>query len=688
MSKTAVNMEFLEPRNTLNVPPSIAERPNTPSKERRHDRDYFPGPRQLTSTFEAYFSASSPIRRLIELWKHYQLSKVVLLVSFVFSLYTFCTALMGYGYTAPRLERLNLSPHLEASIAELLRDTIPIHRLQNPEGVVEYASVRRMDEFVVHPAKAKLPVEVVPENTNGPGHIDGDNLSERPTQEISYDSMEEEVPVSSELPPTSFRIAPKLVPEAAVAASRKGKPIKIDPKNPKARPSKLKKNKKKKNKPKKPKIKDPDLPGRHDYDAGYQDSQAAEVDELINHVYVAQIPHETYLRKLTELSPSDRDRIKLLKAEQMAGDESLDITCGNWQADYIRRHVEMMDVKQKGKFITYVCDKNSNCGGLADRVLGMTSTFFFALMTGRTFLAEWQAPVPLEMVFDSPNVDWSFDSSDPDVVLRMLDTRPRDIDIIHFNAPQMDRLFAESSWDQKWPEPWLRMFTNRGMIIRSFEYQQLRPKLMALGLKPHTAFSCILDFLFRPHPSALDFITDYTALLALPNIFSIGIQIRTGDTSMINPAYDQSNTIEKHDNFFRCADQIAKTFAMPDQRVVYFLITDSEHLRQDAVERLQDRTIVSGLPIEHIHKRRGHVDGVHNAIIENWILAKTTYRVISQGGYGKLATFHSKRLHSTVLMFPNGNVDLQGIYQRPAPDCSREDAFTTFREMANEWSLG
>lgn len=80
----------------------------------------------------------------------------------------------------------------------------------------------------------------------------------------------------------------------------------------------------------------------------------------------------------------------------------------------------------------------------------------------------------------------------------------------------------------------------------------------------------------------------------------------------------------------QCANQLAETYSLPDQKVVYYLVTDSAHLRQDAIEKLGDKVVVSGAGIEHIHVKSGHADGVFSAVLEDWILAKTDYRVITQ----------------------------------------------------------
>lgn len=81
----------------------------------------------------------------------------------------------------------------------------------------------------------------------------------------------------------------------------------------------------------------------------------------------------------------------------------------------------------------------------------------------------------------------------------------------------------------------LQLDFNRGVVIRSWTYKQVAPLLDDLGLKASTAYSCLINYLLRPKPAALAFIAQYTSLFALPENFVIGIQIRTGDLSMVRP---------------------------------------------------------------------------------------------------------------------------------------------------------
>ncbi len=245
----------------------------------------------------------------------------------------------------------------------------------------------------------------------------------------------------------------------------------------------------------------------------------------------------------------------------------------------------------------------------------MTSTFLFALLTNRAYLADWQAPLPLDQIFDSPNIDWSYDSLNPESAIK--DMKTTEVNVIDFDARLLDNQFLLSNWTTKYPDPFIKFYTNRGMIIRTFYSKYYTQPLTEMGLKKHTAFGCIFDYLFRPIPSAMSFITKYTSLFSINNIFSVGIQIRTRE---------DTNALQDYEYFFHCADQLTQTYAAPNQKVIYFLITDSVALRDEAVQKLE-HVIISGLPVKSHHSHHDHVDDVINAVIENWILSKTNYRV-------------------------------------------------------------
>ncbi|ORY88458.1 hypothetical protein BCR35DRAFT_301596 [Leucosporidium creatinivorum] len=424
------------------------------------------------------------------------------------------------------------------------------------------------------------------------------------------------------------------------------------------------------------------------------------------------------------LSPSELGEMPLL--EEGRGDESkwdqLRIEAkgeigqgkcaGNtWLEEYRRMHEEMLSGEREPKFISYHCERGMNCGGLGDRLLGMTSALYMGLMTNRAFLAEWQTPIPLDVVFDSPLLNWSYSSftssQHPVLGQPALADAAADLDIVHFDRLSMDITFGSTSWNPKkgrtptkgfemrdlaYQSPWIKLFTNRGLILRSFRWPHLRKKIERHGLQAHTAFACISRYLFRPKATSMGLITQYTSVLALPTVFSVGIQIRTGDKSMKDPEYDLENTVQRHLPFFSCAGDLARTYADPSQKIIYYLVTDSAHLKADAQKVLGNQLIVTDMVPQHVHQKSGHVDGVMGAVVEDWILAKTDFRVITQdSGFGKLATFSSAKESTTVTIFPRFNTDVARLQSKKSHlkvDCTKPEALASFEEISSEWSLG
>jgi hypothetical protein len=159
----------------------------------------------------------------------------------------------------------------------------------------------------------------------------------------------------------------------------------------------------------------------------------------------------------------------------------------------------------------------------------------------------------------------------------------------------------------------------------------------------------------------------------MPSILSIGIQVRTDDHALLNPNSDK-NGLEMWGHFLKCAGELA-SFKKEEhhKHIVFFLVTDSGHLRDEFVglnnnkelarqylpEEIADISsmVVTGLPIEHIEPEQiaKYIDaeelreinlarmlpGVNSAYMENWLLGETQYRVISIQGYGKMASFYS-----------------------------------------------
>ncbi|GAA6013163.1 hypothetical protein JCM10207_006191 [Rhodosporidiobolus poonsookiae] len=372
-----------------------------------------------------------------------------------------------------------------------------------------------------------------------------------------------------------------------------------------------------------------------------------------------------------------------------------------WLKSYKRLHEEMRRGEREARVVEIECEEG-HCGGLGDRLLPLASAFWFALVTNRAFFATWRSPIPLHAVFDSPHLDWELSSASVLVQNTTLVEGMVELDTMQARAKEIDALFGSVRWDPPGDErvgpgtsetdrafhaPWIKWHSNPGLVHRSFSYPSLQPRIAALNLTSTNAFACLISYLLRPAPPALELIAQYTSVLALPSVFSVGIHVRTGDRSMKDREWDETqNTVKRHSQFFRCARDLASTYAAPSQRVVLALVTDSAALKASALRRFgADGLVVTDFEPQHADQNAGMADAVFGSVVEMWMLGRTDMVVAShKSGFGKLAAFMHAREKSTVTLV----VDRGQAEKPPYKDCTSPHAFTTYEELSSSWSLG
>ncbi|GAA6043645.1 hypothetical protein JCM8097_000853 [Rhodosporidiobolus ruineniae] len=402
----------------------------------------------------------------------------------------------------------------------------------------------------------------------------------------------------------------------------------------------------------------------------------------------------------------DEEKYNELLSEWKTGRPVLHVEDGQWQEDYTRLHHEVIRGERKTRLLEYWCEDGQECGGLADRLLGMTSTFLLALLSDRAFIASWDHPVPLSLLFDSPAVDWSEpffpslpslapdDGGRPHHILwsngTLGDVRET-VSMHNFKPEQVDSLrlqLAGEKTSRLTEAPWVRLERpNRGIAINSTSNPSLAPQLSSLGLTTSTIYAQLVHYLFRPKLEALMFIHEYTSLFSLPSVFAIGIQVRTGDVYMRDSERDVVNTLVRHQYWFDCAAEVFDTFAKPGQRPLYFLISDSAVLRKSAIDAYPDRVVVTGLDQHHNELRDdslkllrtaeseprtvgemiAELHGLQNTVATSWIFEAMDFSLLSwHSGFGKIPTFiHAK---------PNRAIVLPRVY----PDPERPDDHSAY----------
>ncbi|GAA5960409.1 hypothetical protein JCM3765_007502 [Sporobolomyces pararoseus] len=388
---------------------------------------------------------------------------------------------------------------------------------------------------------------------------------------------------------------------------------------------------------------------------------------------------------------------------------------GKWEEEYTKMHTEMMKGEREPSLLEFSCPAGSLCGGIADRFLGMVTTFLYSILTKRAFSISWEQPAAFDMLFDSPHIDWSrpFTNASQTLPQKIYQNETlvqsiQTIDAHNWEEPQIDDFFPGfvGNYSNGATTPWLKLAFNRGVVIRSFSYDSVAPLLENLGLNLTTAYSCLLNYLVRPKRAVLDFITQYTSLFSLPEYFVVGIQVRTGDTSMYASRKDAINLVSRHSQYFRCAEQVSQTYAHPSQKVLWYLISDSRTLEQDALSTYPDKVVVTGLKQSHVEITSGSAawkgvkgasDGFLRTVAESYIFAGTDFQILTlRSGFGKIPTWLRGKEGSTIQIFnPHMDPEYTRIVRKKNKgklpkelDCSLDSSLKSFSDMAQNWSLG
>jgi hypothetical protein len=204
------------------------------------------------------------------------------------------------------------------------------------------------------------------------------------------------------------------------------------------------------------------------------------------------------------------------------------------------------------------------------------------------------------------------------------------------------------------------------------------------GLTAENAFGCVLNFLMAPKPSIFAPFAPQLNLMTNHSILRIGIQIRGGDKLLMSNGIHTVN-IDDYMSFFVCAHQIEAWARYPGQEVVWFLMTDSMAIRQEAKKKFGDKlTVAINAVIEHTSKEDNVCKvnctvsdrGFSDAAAEWWMFGYADYFVVTKySGYGRSAAMRGmKRTHIYTVM-----------HGRQKLNCHQHGG-TSLGVISNDWS--
>lgn len=352
--------------------------------------------------------------------------------------------------------------------------------------------------------------------------------------------------------------------------------------------------------------------------------------------------------------------------------------CGAWREKYMDLHRGILSGSLPPRYLVSIAVE----AGLADRVIGILTEFYFAVLTNRAFQITTYGTLPrFEAAFNAPYINWSRLMDPPEVTDNLKYTyrglrgyqgnRLYGPDVntslywpMYLVNDEISNRFFSSANVSTFPQGHADVQTvfvasNRGRIIQLFDNPYHRGQLFEMGLRPETALSCAWNFLFSPNDAVQHAMTTEFAALRSSSMLKITINIRVGD-HVFDPVADENTTLEPYELYFSCAESIEYFARTPNRSVIWYVTSDSLRLRQLAKRRFGNKVLTQE-NMHYAHGDCGHSQeksyggctttsqdlSIQIASGQLWAMSMCDYHVVSQhSGFGRLAGIISGRWHN------------------------------------------
>jgi hypothetical protein len=297
--------------------------------------------------------------------------------------------------------------------------------------------------------------------------------------------------------------------------------------------------------------------------------------------------------------------------------------------------------------------------GLGNSMDAVITLFLVALLSNRALVIPSLAGAPPQTVFDSPQgVDWTWNPEWDALPTKNVDLDGLDSGILWGDAPDARWLFdalSQQNLTEIVKQPVFAVGLGAPAFDLLFENKFHRQQLFDWGLSPSLVFGCALNFLFEPNFRLVQRFPDQFQLMSDPSVMKIGIHARYGDEVFTEPndgghAFDEDTCAY----IFDCARAIESRWALPGQRTLWFVISDSQGLRRFAKKRFGPTKVISNseIPVRHTDFISGDdAEGFALAVAEYWLFSLANYHILKQhSSYSNGAASASLWWSSTVIL--------------------------------------
>lgn len=270
-----------------------------------------------------------------------------------------------------------------------------------------------------------------------------------------------------------------------------------------------------------------------------------------------------------------------------------------------------MHISNQGLRRFVIASENS---GVNDRLMGILTSFYAALLSNRTFhiLRYDKEPgrtivASFHAALNENKIKWHISEKRHSMkyarLTQYIRSRVNNKDIATIIYYDGDPLFHP--WFNEHhpltnsvifgPIPTVIFQSNRGNTYHLFKDSEFKQTLAELtgNMPPEFAARCAFHFLFKPNHETLTRSYRDSITLTLPNVVTIGIQIRVGDEVYFRDQSEErfSNISYPYfANFFNCAEyiestMIAKEYDLSHTKVLWYFMSDSMQLKINAKKR-------------------------------------------------------------------------------------------------------
>jgi hypothetical protein len=338
--------------------------------------------------------------------------------------------------------------------------------------------------------------------------------------------------------------------------------------------------------------------------------------------------------------------------------------CGqSWQEKYKKLHQDILESKIPPKYLVFQCGGiGYGCGGYGNRIGGITSLLYLAVLTKRALLIDWRANISITDYFTPKNIKWNYSMTN----IRGLQSRH------HFWGRGFHRnIHSEAIRHGYTFGEFLRWFRSTD-LVRYFDHQVefvtiqwyfapvvRKNKFLAktaLEIAPkrrghrYSLIGCAFDFLFQKTKRFKSLLNQARKSLQWNRgIPRIGIHFRAGDYAAFDKKKSKTSLFSALERFFHCAAKLERLFKKADPSldtalIRWFLATDAKEVKDYGKKKYPNKVTCLDVKIEHISKTDPSRLGIEGVLLDNVLLSECDVLILSNSSFSRTAlgmSFHS-----------------------------------------------